>query len=170
MSVQLVTKKQLWWVDHVTSWPSSGPAARMSSARGCLRWLIFPVHDRCDTWRPLSVNTDVSGGSSNLKHTSTAHWLWRSGIVFQTPIASPNLQYADRRLRSPMPNTILVLTRHLQTPMHVTVTWQMNSVAVDALARSVHLGHIKLLSATVKRFTAALHSYLTLCSASPICL
>jgi len=31
-------------------------------------------------------------------------------------------------------------------------------------------GRIKLLSAAVKRFTAALHSYLTLCSTSPICL
>ena len=31
-------------------------------------------------------------------------------------------------------------------------------------------GRVKLLSASMKRFTAALHSYLTLCSASPICL
>ena len=34
-------------------------------------------------------------------------------------------------------------------------------------------GRVKLLSAAMKRFTAALHSYftyLTLCSASPICL
>jgi len=43
-------------------------------------------------------------------------------------------------------------------------------VANISYTTSEHLGRVKLLSASMKRFTAALHSYLTLCSASPICL